>query len=91
MYLSDIFLARHSEIPGLNQCAVDVLTLDLSHLLFKEDSQVFADEFRIDGDDLNNFMPELKELAADLIDILHQLEGDLERVVQVHSLRERDQ
>jgi hypothetical protein len=67
MYFPNVFIAWNSEISGFDQSPVDVLALHFSHLLFVEDPQVFTYELRVDGDDFDDFMPKLEELAPDLV------------------------
>ena len=67
MYFPNVFVAWDSEISGFDQSPVNVLALHFSHLLFVEDPQVFTNELRIDGDDFDDFMPKLEELAPDLV------------------------
>ena len=88
MYFPNVFVAWDSEISGFDQSPVNVLALHFSHLLFVEDPQVLTHELGVDGNDFDDFMPKLEELAAHLIKVLHQLERYLVGVIQVDSLRE---
>lgn len=65
MDLTHVFFTRESKVLSFNNGSIDVLTLDLSHPFFILDAQVFADELRIDSDDLNEFVPQLEHLATD--------------------------
>ena len=64
-----------------------MLSLDLSHLFLIKYPQVLANKLWVNSNDLDYFMPKLEQLAADLIEILHQLERYLKWIIQVHSLR----
>jgi hypothetical protein len=84
----NVLIARYSEISGFNECAVDVLTLNFSHFLFVGNSQELTDELRIYCDYLDYFVPKLEQLAAYLIKIVHELKGDLIRILKIDPLRE---
>lgn len=91
MHLGNIIITRDSEISSLDERSEDVLTLDLSHLLFVLDTKVLTNELGIESNDLYDLVPQLKELATYLVEVLHELERNLVGITKVNSLRERNE
>jgi hypothetical protein len=87
---TDVFVAWYGKISGFNKSSINMFPLNLSHLFFISNSEKFADKLRIDSNNLDYFMPELEELTSHLVHILHKLESNLVRILQVNSLRKRN-
>ena len=67
--LSDVVLARDREVSGLHDCAVDVLSPVLSHLLLVDDAKELGHELRIDGQKLDQAIPDAEDLVGDHFDV----------------------
>lgn len=86
MDLSHVLIGGNREIPGLYEGPIYVLSLYLSHALFELDSEILTYELGVDGDDLYDFVPQLEYLGPHLIEVLHQLKGDLVWIAEIDPL-----
>ena len=62
MDLTYVVLTWYRKVSGLYNCAVDVLTPVLAHLLLVDNPEKLSYELRIDGDQLDHFVPDGKDL-----------------------------
>ena len=86
--LSDVLFTWEGKVFGLYYGPVDVLALHLSHFLFVLNTQELAYELGVNGQNLYQLVPKLKDLAAHEVNVLHQQERNLVRVVELNSLGE---
>lgn len=67
--LDDVLLAGDGEVPRLHDRAVDVLAPILSHLLLVDYAKELGHELRIDGQKLDQAIPDAEDLVGDHFDV----------------------
>ena len=69
MNLSNIFFTWYSEVSCLHNRSVDVLTPVLTHLLLVDYAQELCDKLRVDGQKLNQAIPDAEDLISYHFDV----------------------
>ena len=67
--LSDVVLAWDGKVSRLHDRAVDVLAPILSHLLLVDYAKELGHELRIDGQKLDQAIPDAEDLVGDHFDV----------------------